>query len=134
VLKRRGRRRAACGEGEERKGNGERDRVLLVRGEEENPRGGGEGVGSVEPREMREKKKRGREKEGCAWGCANPRESRGKEIGKRKEKGTHVMCVGFQKKIILSSSNKSCADTWQWKIIFYFKTHTFNNYIRTPLY
>jgi len=77
-----------------------------------------------------------REKKGRRGGesDAEPREKKGQERKrkrKREKSGTRVMCVWFHKKIMLSSSNKSCADTWQWKITFYFKAQTFINYIRT---
>jgi hypothetical protein len=67
-----------------------------------------------------------REKKGRRGGesDAEPREKKGQERKrkrKREKSGTRVMCVWFHKKIMLSSSNKSCADTWQWKITFYFK-------------
>jgi hypothetical protein len=84
--------------------------------EEKKRRGGGERV-----QRNREKRREKREKKGKERMRKRKRE---REVG-------HVSCVWFQKKIMLSSSNKSCADTWQWKITFYFKAQTFINYIRT---
>jgi hypothetical protein len=94
--------------------------VLLVRGEEENPRGG-KGVGCVELREMREKKEMGREKEGRALGLGGSERKQGKRKRKNKGKGDTCRMCCSKKKIKLSSSNKSGVDTWQWKITFYFK-------------
>jgi len=90
--------------------------VWATEGDEEERRREEEGESAAEPREKEEKREKRKEK----W--------------KREGSGTRVVCVWFHKKIMLSSSNKSCADTWQWKITFYFKAQTFINYIRTPLY
>jgi hypothetical protein len=79
-------------EEERRRGKMERDRVLPVRGQEENPRGG-KGVGWVELREMREKKEMGREKEGRALGLGGSERKQGKRKRKNKGKGdTCRMC------------------------------------------
>jgi hypothetical protein len=71
VPKRRGRRRAACGEGEERKGSGERDRVLSYRtererkkGEEEKKRRRGASGGEGKKKEKKKRENERREREG----------------------------------------------------------------------
>jgi hypothetical protein len=117
-----------------------RERYVFVR---ELKRGGKKGEGELLEQRCVRKRKRGEEEREKEKQEKKRREreavDQNGEKGKRKEKKEEgirwcvtMWVVGRRWGNPLSS--QSGVDTWQWKVTFYFKTQTFINYIRTPLY